>query len=186
MRYRLRPQPEPRRQPQRGIGSAVTILVVCALFVAGCGTVADANQNRPVARHEVKQLVIQEAERLRVPVSLALAVAHAESNFNPTARSSKGARGVMQIMPLTAQGEYGIAPKLLWHPRLNIRLGLHFLKRLIRRYDGRVDLALSHYNGGSAVGTLPYARVIPATARYVAKVRRLRRHYRARLLRGQV
>ena len=33
MRYRLRPQPEPRRQPQRGIGSAVTILVVCALFV---------------------------------------------------------------------------------------------------------------------------------------------------------
>ena len=182
MRYRLYPS----REPLREFRATVTILVICALFVAGCGTVADANQNRPVDRHEVKQLVIQEAERLRLPVSLALAVAHVESNFNPTARSSKGARGVMQIMPLTAQGEYGIAPRLLWHPRLNIRLGLHFLKRLIRRYDGRVDLALSHYNGGSAVGTPPNARVIPATARYVAKVRRLRRHYRVQLLRGAV
>ena len=182
MRYRS----SPRSQPRRSIGSAATILAVCALFVGGCGTVADANQNRPVARHEVKQLVIQEAERLRVPISLALAVAHVESNFNPTARSSVGARGIMQIMPLTARGEYGIAPNLLWHPRLNIRLGLHFLKRLIRRYDGRVDLALSHYNGGSAVGKPPYARVIPATARYVAKVQRLRRHYRNQLLRGRV
>ncbi len=183
---RHRPSTQPQRQPQCEIRAAVMILVACALFVAGCGTVADANQNWPVARHEIKQLVVQEAERLRVPISLALAVAHAESNFNPTARSSKGARGVMQIMPLTAEAEYGIAPNLLWHPRLNIRLGLHFLKRLIRRYGGRVDLALSHYNGGSAVGRLPNARVIPATYRYVAKVRRLRRHYRQRLLRGQV
>ncbi|MDA1323148.1 MAG: lytic transglycosylase domain-containing protein [Proteobacteria bacterium] len=182
MRYRVHSQPACRR----GIGSAVTIVLVCALFVAGCGTVADANQNRPVARHEVKRLVIQEAERLRVPISLALAVAHVESNFNPKARSAKGARGVMQIMPMTARGEYGIEPKLLWRPRLNIRLGLHFLKRLIRRYGGRVDLALSHYNGGSAVGAWANARVIPATARYVARVKRLRRHYRKQLLRGQV
>lgn len=182
MRYRINTRPDRRH----GVGSAVTILVVSALFVAGCGSVADANQNRPVARHQVKQLVIQEATRLRVPISLALAVAHVESNFDPKARSSKGARGVMQIMPMTARGEYGIAPKLLWHPRLNIRLGLHFLRRLIRRYDGRVDLALSHYNGGSAVGKPPHARVIPATARYVAKVRRLRRHYRNKLIRGRV
>lgn len=174
------------RGDRRSIGSAATILAVCGLLVTGCGTVADASSGQPVARHEVKRLVIQEARRLRVPISLALAVAHAESNFNPAARSSKGARGVMQIMPLTAKSEYGIEPRLLWHPRLNIRLGLHFLRRLIRRYDGRVDLALSHYNGGSAVGKPPYARVIPATARYVSKVRRLRRQYRERLLRGEV
>ena len=92
----------------------------------------------------------------------------------------------MQIMPRTARSEYGIAPHLLWNPRLNIRLGLHFLKRLLHRYDGRVDLALSYYNGGSAVEDLPYARVIPATARYVAKVHRLRSHYRRQLRRGRV
>ena len=62
-------------------------------------------------------------------------------------------------------------------PHINVRLGLHFLKRLLRRYRGRVDLALSFYNGGSAVGDLPRARVIPATYAYVRKVQRLRKIY---------
>lgn len=159
---------------------------LCAFLISGCGTVAGAYQAGRLGRQDVKLLVAEEAARMRVPISLALAVAHAESNFNPAARSHKGARGVMQIMPRTARSEYGIAPHLLWNPRLNIRLGLHFLKRLLHRYDGRVDLALSYYNGGSAVGDLPYARVIPATARYVAKVHRLRSHYRRQLRRGRV
>ncbi|MEE9290544.1 MAG: transglycosylase SLT domain-containing protein, partial [Alphaproteobacteria bacterium] len=80
----------------------------------------------------------------------------------------------------------GIEPALLWNPRINVRLGLHFLRRLLNRYRGRVDLALSYYNGGSAVGDLPNARVIPATRSYVARVERLRVHYRALLLRGRV
>ena len=160
--------------------------LLCAALVTGCGTGAGAYQSGKLARYDVKKLVAEEATRMRVPISLALAIAHAESNFNPRARSHKGARGVMQIMPRTAKYEYGIEPHMLWNPRLNIRLGLHFLKRLLHRYDGRVDLALSYYNGGSAVGALPYARVIPATARYVAKVHRLRNHYRRALRRGQV
>ncbi len=161
-------------------------LLLCAVLVTGCTSHADAFYAGPLARHDVKRLVAQEAARMRFPVSLALAVAHAESNFDPSARSSKGARGVMQIMPRTARGEYGIAARLLWNPRINVRLGIHFLKRLLVRYHGRVDLALSHYNGGSAVGKPPYARVIPATTRYVARVKRLRSHYRRRLSRGQV
>ncbi len=83
----------------------------------------------------------------------------------------------MQIMPATARDEYGIAPEQLWEPRINIRLGLHFLKRLLVRYKGRMDLALSYYNGGSRVGDLPNARVIPATRSYVRKVMRLQRNY---------
>lgn len=158
--------------------------ILCAFLVTGCS--ARPYQPNPMDRTDVKRLVADEALRMRVPVSLALAVAHAESNFNPSALSHKGARGVMQIMPRTAKGEYGIQPHLLWNPRINIRLGLHFLKRLLHRYDGRVDLALSYYNGGSAVGDLPNARVIPATARYVARVHRLRNHYRRQLRRGQV
>lgn len=158
--------------------------ILCVFLISGCS--AGAYQPGPLARHDVKRLVAEEAVRMRVPISLALAVAHAESNFNPTALSHKGARGVMQIMPRTARGEYGLGPQYLWNPRINIRVGLHFLKRLLHRYDGRVDLALSYYNGGSAVGDLPHARVIPATARYVAKVHRLRDHYRRQLRRGQV
>jgi len=136
---------------------------------------------RTLPRHRVMSLVVREARNLGVPAALALAVARAESDFDVYARSHKGARGVMQIMPATARGEYGIDPALLWNPRINVRLGLHFLKRLIERYQGRVDLALSYYNGGSAVGDLPHARVIPATRRYVLKVQRYRRHYRRQL-----
>ena len=130
--------------------------------------------SRPV----VKALVIEEAERSNVPVPLALAIAHAESAFDPRAKSYAGARGVMQIMPATAVSEYGISADLLWHPRVNIRLGLHFIDRLIKQYRGRVDLALSHYNGGSAVGKWPHSRVIPATRKYVNNVQRLQRYYR--------
>ncbi len=165
------------------LGLAISV----AVSVLGCAVDGKAYQMRG-GNHpsDIKQVVMEEAVRMRVPVSLALAVAHAESRFDPRAESHKGARGVMQIMPATARFEYGIDPNLLWNPRLNIRLGLHFLGRLIHRYRGRVDLALSYYNGGSAVGVLPHARVIPATARYVAKVRRLQAHYRYQLSQGRV
>lgn len=137
-------------------------------------------------RDAIKGMVAREARNMAFPVALALAVAHAESDFDPRAESRKGARGVMQIMPRTALGEYAIPVEMLWDPRVNIWLGIHFLKRLIRRYRGRTALALSFYNGGSAVGEMPNARVIPATAPYVRKVRRLQREYRHALRsRGQ-
>jgi len=129
-------------------------------------------------QREIKRLVAQEARRFGLPVSLALAVAHAESSFNPRALSHAGARGVMQIMPATGRGEYGVAPEMLWDPEVNVRIGVHFLSRLITRYKGRVDLALSYYNGGSAVGTWPNARVIPATRSYIKRVRQLEAKYR--------
>ncbi len=150
-------------------------LILVALVLAGCAGGAQAV--RPDDREGIKALVAREAVHFGIPVSLALAVAHAESNFNGRAQSHKGARGVMQIMPRTAEKEYGIRAELLWQPRINVRLGLHFLKRLLTRYRGRVDLALSYYNGGSAVGTLPHARVLPATTAYVARVKRLQRRY---------
>ncbi|MBT3790042.1 MAG: lytic transglycosylase domain-containing protein [Alphaproteobacteria bacterium] len=120
---------------------------------------------------EIKTMVAFEARQIGLPVALALAVAKVESDFRPHLESNKGARGVMQIMPATALEEYAIPAKMLWNPRINIRLGLHFLQRLLVRYRGRTDLALSYYNGGSRVGDLPNARVMPATRGYVEKVR---------------
>lgn len=154
------------------------------IALGGCSTQAIAL--RGSNRRRIKDIVIREAIDLDIPISLALAVAHTESNFDPMAESPKGARGVMQIMPATAKGEYDISPDRLWDPRTNIRLGLHFLGRLIRRYQGRIDLALSYYNGGSAVGKIPNARVIPATRKYVRKVQRLQGRYRKRILLGYV
>ena len=155
-------------------------LLAISMVLINLGTVNAA----PYSRAHIKHLVAEEAINLRVPVSLALAVAHAESYFNAKAESRVGARGVMQIMPATARYEYGLHPDLLWNPRINVRVGLHFLGRLIRQYDGRVDLALSWYNGGSAVGTGTRARVIPATRKYVNRVLKLQKKYRRDLKRG--
>lgn len=169
---------------RRRFTKLMAFLAFSPLVTNSCSRVAVAHSHGLTTRQEVKRLVIEEAKQMRVSISLALAVAHVESNFNPRALSLKGARGVMQIMPFTAKGEYGIAADLLWHPRINVRLGLNFLRRLLKRYDGRSDLALSYYNGGSAVGDLPDARVIPITARYIAKVYKMRRYYRRQLRRG--
>ena len=165
---------------------AVLLGLFGALSLSSCAG-AKTTAIRPKAtRSEIKRLIVRESREMGVQPSLALAMAHAESHFDPAALSPKGARGVMQIMPATAKGEYGIAADALWDPRLNVRLGLHFMRRLMNRYRGRVDLALSYYNGGSAVGRLPNARVIPATRRYVARVLKLRDHYQRKLSRGEV
>ncbi len=159
-------------------GAALAAALVAALAVHQARA---TTTERP---DTIRTMVVSEALDLGLPVALALAVAHAESNFNPRALSHKGARGVMQIMPATARGEYGVQAKLLWQPRINIRIGIHFLRRLIERYHGRVDLALSYYNGGSAVGDLPRARVIPATRNYVKRVKSLHRRYRKEVWAG--
>jgi soluble lytic murein transglycosylase-like protein len=151
----------------------------------GCGIAAvalapqaaQAARRDTSSRKQIMKLIAREARSLGVSPALGLAIARAESDFNPYARSHKGARGLMQIMPRTARTEYGIGEELLWNPRINARLGLHFMKRLLIRYKGRVDLALSYYNGGSAVGDLPNARVIPATRNYVRKVQKYRAAY---------
>lgn len=140
-------------------------------------SIATASRRNPKKRDEMMRLIAREARKMGVSPTLALAIARAESDFDPNALSHKGARGLMQIMPLTAKSEYGIGAELLWNPRINTRLGLHFLRRLLVRYKGRVDLALSYYNGGSAVGNLPNARVIPATRNYVRKVQKYRAAY---------
>ena len=118
----------------------------------------------------VKSIIVQKAESQGLPVSLALAVARVESNFDPRALSHAGARGVMQIMPATAEKTLGVSRHQLYDPKVNIEAGIRFLKRLIDTYDGRIDIALSHYNGGSAVNQSGRLRVIPATRRYVNKV----------------
>jgi hypothetical protein len=153
-----------------------------SLFMIALALLAIAVTMQPAqavpSRDEILRMVVQEAMRSRtVPPALALAVAQAESNFDADANSSAGARGVMQIMPRTGRDVFDVDPDALWEPRLNIQLGIKFLERLIERYDGHWDLALSHYNGGSRVGKMPGARVIPATQAYVDKVLRLYRRY---------
>lgn len=156
-------------------------LAALALGTAALSLVTPGHALPPVAdRPRVQAIVVDVALALGVDPALALALAHAESAFDPKARSVKGARGIMQIMPATVRGEYALHPDVLWDPRINATIGLHFLRRLVDYY-GSEPLALSYYNGGSAVGSRAEAKIIPATRRYVDKVLRLRRQYAAEL-----
>ncbi len=161
--------------PMRLYGKILGLAAAVALIF---GAVAfSGNDALAASRDAIKRIVVEEALKTTVPPSLALAVARNESNFKAKALSSAGARGVMQIMPKTGRDLYGVHPDELWKPRLNVKLGIDFLEKLIKRYGGRWDLALSHYNGGSRVGKPPFAKVIPATRKYVNAVLRTQRKY---------
>lgn len=128
-------------------------------------------------RSVIMDMVLEESLRQQFNPALALAVAEVESDFDYRAKSRKGARGVMQIMPSTGWSEFGVTPARLYDPQTNIATGIEFLKQLTERY-GRVDIALSHYNGGSAVQQRDGSfAVIPATRRYVTKVLDRARYY---------
>ena len=130
-----------------------------------------ANAKNIYTKPYIKSLLIENARNSSyVTPALALAVAKIESNFKSHAISNKGAIGVMQIMPLTALMEFGIEKKKLFDPKINIKIGVKFLDNLIKKYKGNISIALSHYNGGSAVGKWPNLKIIPATYPYIVKV----------------
>ena len=138
----------------------------------------------PVGHHmtqsRLKQMIVQEATRTtNVTPSVALAVAKIESDFRPNVVSSAGAIGVMQIMPRTGRDLFGLSRAELFDPAINIRAGVTFLEQLIDQYEGRVDLALSHYNGGSRVTAGPQPKIIPITRGYVIKVLAAAQAYQA-------
>lgn len=107
------------------------------------------------------------------------AIAHAESGFDPRARSAKGAVGVMQLMPRTAT-ELGVRDPL--SPGQSIDGGARYLKTLLRLYRGDHALAAAAYNAGIGAvarhgGVPPY----PETLAYVARVAALHARYRLAL-----
>jgi len=116
--------------------------------------------------------VIREISRqYDVDPTLVAAVIRAESAFDPTALSSKGAAGLMQLMPQTASA-LGVLDR--FDPHENIRGGVRHLRYLLDRYRGRVALALAAYNAGEGAvdahnGIVPYRE----TEQYVQRVLRL-------------
>jgi len=111
-----------------------------------------------------------------VDKSLVKAVIHAESGYNPTAVSSKGARGLMQLMPKTAQ-DLKVTNSL--DPAENIRGGVRYLKFLLNTFKGDETLALAAYNSGLSKvakfgGVPPYEE----TRNYVAKVLNYKKNYK--------
>jgi soluble lytic murein transglycosylase-like protein len=121
-----------------------------------------------IDRDGAEKLVREAAERHNVDPALVRAVIETESNWNPKAYSHKGAGGLMQLIPTTAQrfGAYDV-----FNPQQNVDAGVKYLKTLLQRYNGNLDLALAAYNAGE--GAVDRAHGIPAireTRDYVLKV----------------
>lgn len=116
--------------------------------------------------------IIKEAsEKYSVPEYLIKAVIKQESNYMPNAISSKGAIGLMQIMPSTG-ALLGVDDKeLLKDPYINIMTGTKYLSQMLNRYDGRLDLSLSAYNAGpNLVDKLQRIPNIDETKNYVKNI----------------
>jgi soluble lytic murein transglycosylase-like protein len=80
-----------------------------------------------------------------VPPALVRAVIRQESAFNPRAKSSAGAIGLMQLMPANA-AKLGFTEAELWEPAKNVLAGTRFLAVLLKHYDGDLISALVAYN----------------------------------------
>ncbi len=135
------------------------------------GEISFLGQNRPamnIDRDGVEKLVREAAERHHVDPALVRAVIATESNWNPAAISRKGAQGLMQLIPTTAQ-RFGVND--VFNPKQNVDAGVRYLRTLLERYRGNLDLALAAYNAGE--GAVDRAHGIPAyreTRNYVQRV----------------
>ncbi|MBI3014286.1 MAG: transglycosylase SLT domain-containing protein, partial [Candidatus Tectomicrobia bacterium] len=99
-----------------------------------------------------RKLVMRQASSQRLPVPLLYAIIRQESAFQPKAVSRAGARGLMQLLPGTAQELLGksrhIQPQDLFDPGTNIALGSKYLAKLIQSYSGKIPFVLASYNAG--------------------------------------
>lgn len=114
--------------------------------------------------------ILQAADENRLDALLVAAMVETESSFDASARSPKGAQGLLQVMPTTA-AELGIADPE--DPRENLEAGARYMRRMLERFKGDLTLALAAYNAGPAVvarygGIPPY----PETSAYVERVLR--------------
>jgi soluble lytic murein transglycosylase-like protein len=105
-----------------------------------------ATRSASASRSERFDDLIREHARLNgVRPDLVRAVVQVESGFNPSARSPKGAVGLMQLMPATMR-EFGVSNP--YDPNDNVRAGVAYLRQLLDRYDNNEELALAAYNAG--------------------------------------
>lgn len=135
-----------------------------------------ASAGTAMSAANVDALIRGASVRHQVEEALVRAVIDVESRFNPLARSPKGAMGLMQLMPGTAD-RFGVRDA--YDPRQNIEAGTRYLRQLLSMFEGNHRLALAAYNAGEAA-VIRHGRRVPPyeeTQDYVARVLSSYRRY---------
>jgi soluble lytic murein transglycosylase len=129
-------------------------------------TTTRANRAARVQAHPYREEVEQLARRHGVSPKLVSALMAVESDFDSTAVSSKGAQGLMQLMPLITKHYRVYNP---FDPEQNIEGGVRYLSDLLQLFDNQLPLALAAYNGGEGL-VRKHGGVPPFLESYVNKV----------------
>lgn len=127
---------------------------------------------QPVPATPYGELIWDAAQRHGLNPALVVAMVRVESGFDPAAVSAKGARGLLQLMPGTAE-RFGIDAGRLFQPSANLEAGLRYLEFLAERYRGDLTRMLAAYNAGE-VQVDRYGGVPPfrETREYVRRIAR--------------
>lgn len=160
-----RVEPDEVPYPELGTGGGESGTVDAAVTPA---IIAALLPDQVLAARPYAELISSIAATHHVDVRLVHAVIEQESNYQPRARSKKGARGLMQLMPETAR-QYGVSNS--YDPKANLDAGVRHLKDLMSRLA--LPVALAAYNAGEATvrryGGLP---PFPETQAYVRNILR--------------
>jgi hypothetical protein len=127
----------------------------------------------PTKKYPFEECFKEAAEIYNLPFALLIAVARGESDFDPNARSLKSCYGIMQIQwPGTAKDLGFKNIQELYDPCKNIKAGARYLRMMLNRYDGKIELALAAYNyGPGRISTESDLSSLPQGAkRYTARI----------------
>ncbi|BCR04871.1 lytic transglycosylase [Desulfuromonas versatilis] len=124
----------------------------------------------------LSDLISHYADMFGLEAALVQAVIKVESNYNPNVVSTKGAQGLMQLIPETAQDMQVRNP---FNPEENIRGGSRYLRLMLDQFNGNLDLALAAYNAGPG-SVQRYGGIPPfdETRNYIQRVKKHLDRYR--------
>src|SRR3990170_4847701 len=127
----------------------------------------------PIANSSYEEEILRAAKRHNLDPDLVKAVIKVESNFNSSAISRKGAIGIMQLMPDTAD-DYNVSNP--FNPKENIDGGTKYLKKLMEMFSGDLKLALAAYNAGENA-VIKYGFRVPPYSETIDYVEKVLMHY---------
>jgi soluble lytic murein transglycosylase-like protein len=127
----------------------------------------------PIFKSKFDKLIVEAAKKFDVDAALVSAVIKAESDFNSREVSNKGARGLMQLMPSTAE-RFGVTDS--YDPAANIYGGVRYLRWLLQTFNGNADLAVAAYNAGE--GNVWKYNGVPPFRETINYINRIAKHVR--------